>query len=47
VATILMIFPKWWRNVINRWWNGNFRWWNARHRWRNVPGELNHCVSVK
>jgi len=51
VATNLTIFPKWWRNVITRWWNdnlrwwnGNFRWWNAKHRWRNaVPAEFNHC----
>jgi len=44
VATILMISPKWWRNVIIRWWNVSFRWWNARHRWRNaVPAEFNHC----
>jgi len=34
VATILMIFLNWRRNVIARWWNGNMRWWNARHRWR-------------
>ena len=53
MTTILMIFPKLWRNVITRWWNdnfrwwnGNFRWWNAKHRWWNaVPAEFNHCLT--